>query len=83
MVSVVLDNLAQGKSADEIVQLYPTLQREDVAAAIAYAAELARERDQDDDGVLEALRRDAELDAHPERAISLEELDSFIRSRRK
>ena len=36
-----------------------------------------------DDGVAEALRRDAELDAHPERAISLEELDTFIRSRRK
>jgi hypothetical protein len=29
-----------------------------------------------DDGVAEALRRDAELDAHPERAISLEELGS-------
>lgn len=37
----------------------------------------------EDDGVAEALRRDAELDAHPERAISLEELDTFIRSRRK
>jgi putative addiction module component (TIGR02574 family) len=36
-----------------------------------------------DEGVAEALRRDAELDAHPERAISLEELDTFIRSRRK
>jgi len=35
-----------------------------------------------DNGVAEALRRDAELDA-PERAISLEELDTFIRSRRK
>lgn len=44
MVSVVLDNLAAGQSADEIVKLYPTLQHEDVAAAIAYAAELARER---------------------------------------
>jgi hypothetical protein len=36
-----------------------------------------------DDGVAEALRRDAELDAHPERTISFEELDTFIRSRRK
>lgn len=36
-----------------------------------------------DDGVVEALRRDAELDSHQERAISLEELDTFIRSRRK
>jgi uncharacterized protein (DUF433 family) len=44
MVSVVLDNLADGKTPEEIVGLYPTLQREDVAAAVAYAAELARER---------------------------------------
>jgi uncharacterized protein (DUF433 family) len=44
MVSVVLDNLASGSSVDEIVQLYPTLKRDDVVASIAYAAELARER---------------------------------------
>lgn len=44
MVSVVLDNLASGASIDEIVRLYTTLKHEDVAAAIAYAAELARER---------------------------------------
>lgn len=44
MVSVVLDNLAEGQAPDEIVRLYPPLTREDVAAAIAYAAELARER---------------------------------------
>jgi len=44
MVSVVLDNLAEGLSADDIVRLYPTIHRDDVAAAIAYAAELARER---------------------------------------
>ncbi len=44
MVSVVLDNLAAGLSAQEIVNLYPTLRLEDVAAAVGYAAELARER---------------------------------------
>jgi len=44
MVSVVLDNLAAGLSPQEIVDLYPTLRLEDVAAAVAYAAELARER---------------------------------------
>lgn len=44
MVSVVLDNLAVGADTAEIVRLYPSLQAEDVAAAIAYAAELARER---------------------------------------
>ena len=44
MVSVVLDNLASGQSVEDVVRLYPTLQRDDVTAAIAYAAELARER---------------------------------------
>jgi uncharacterized protein (DUF433 family) len=44
MASVVLDNLAAGQSLEEILQLYPTLRREDVAAVMAYAAELARER---------------------------------------
>jgi uncharacterized protein (DUF433 family) len=44
MASVVLDNLAAGQSADEILGLYPTLHPEDVTAAMAYAAELARER---------------------------------------
>jgi len=44
MVSVVLDNLAAGADAAEILRLYPSLRPEDVTAAIAYAAELARER---------------------------------------
>lgn len=44
MVSVVLDNLAAGQQVDEIVQSYPSLTTEDVRAAMAYAAELARER---------------------------------------
>lgn len=44
MVSVVLDNLASGADATEILHLYPSLHPEDVAASIAYAAELARER---------------------------------------
>lgn len=43
-VSVVLDNLAANETVDHIVQEYPTLEAEHVAAAIAYAAELARER---------------------------------------
>jgi uncharacterized protein (DUF433 family) len=43
-VSVILDNLAAGLSADEIVRSYPSLAAEDVQAAVAYAAELARER---------------------------------------
>jgi uncharacterized protein (DUF433 family) len=44
MVSVVLDNFAAGLTSDEIVRSYPSLTREAVQAAIAYAAELGRER---------------------------------------
>ncbi len=44
MVSVVLDNLAAGLSVVDIIKEYPSLKAEDVQAAIAYGAELARER---------------------------------------
>jgi uncharacterized protein (DUF433 family) len=44
MVSVVLDNLAVGLTPEEIIRSYPSLSREAIQAAIAYAAELARER---------------------------------------
>jgi uncharacterized protein (DUF433 family) len=40
MVSVILDNMAEGLSADEIVKSYPSLRKNDIKAAIAYAAEL-------------------------------------------
>ena len=43
MVSVILDNLAEGATAEEIVNEYPSLKKEDVAIAIKYAASLARE----------------------------------------
>jgi len=44
MVAVVLDNLAAGVDTDEILRSYPSLTAEDVQAAMAYAADLARER---------------------------------------
>jgi uncharacterized protein (DUF433 family) len=43
-ISVILDNLAAGVGVDEILESYPSLSREDVMAALAYAAELAHER---------------------------------------
>jgi uncharacterized protein (DUF433 family) len=43
-VSVVLDNLAAGLSAEAIVASYPPLSPDDVRAAIQYAADLAHER---------------------------------------
>lgn len=44
MVAVVLDNLAAGVAPDEILHSYPSLRADDVQAAMAYAADLARER---------------------------------------
>ena len=44
MVSVILDNLAAGQSAAEILAAYPTVTAEGVRATLAYAADLARER---------------------------------------
>ena len=41
-VAVVLDSLAEGLTPSEIVDHYPPLTEEDVRAAVAYAAELAR-----------------------------------------
>jgi uncharacterized protein (DUF433 family) len=43
LVSVILDNLAAGLSAKEILKSYPSLTQEAIQAAIAYGAELARE----------------------------------------
>jgi uncharacterized protein (DUF433 family) len=43
-VSVVLDNLAAGSTTAAILAEYPTLRPEHVSAALAYAAELTRDR---------------------------------------
>jgi uncharacterized protein (DUF433 family) len=43
-VSVVLDNLAAGLPEAELFDNYPTLPRQAPAAALAYAADLARDR---------------------------------------
>lgn len=44
MVSIILDNLTAGVSREEILKSYPTLQPEDIDAALAYASEVVRER---------------------------------------
>ena len=43
MVSVILDNLAAGVTHQEIMDSYPSIREPDIQAALAYAAELARE----------------------------------------
>ncbi len=42
-IAIILDALAEGLTPEEIVDHYPSLQTEDIRAAVAYAAELARE----------------------------------------
>jgi uncharacterized protein (DUF433 family) len=44
MVSVILDNLAVGQTPEEIVESYPSVNREAIQASLAYAADLVRER---------------------------------------
>jgi uncharacterized protein (DUF433 family) len=43
-VSLLLDFLATGSTIEELLEDYPHLQREDILAAIAYGAEMSRER---------------------------------------
>ena len=43
MASVLVDNVARGVPRDEILRSYPTVTEADIEAALAYAAELARE----------------------------------------
>lgn len=43
MVSVVIDNIAAGVPRDEILRDYPALTQPDIDAALAYAADFARE----------------------------------------
>jgi uncharacterized protein (DUF433 family) len=43
-VSLILDFLANGTTMEELLSEYPQLTLEDIRAAIAYGAEMARER---------------------------------------
>lgn len=43
LVTNILDSLAEGSSREEILRSYPSLHPEHIEAALAYAAELARE----------------------------------------
>ena len=43
-VSLLLDMLADGMTIEAVISEYPQLKREDVLAAMAYGAEMSRER---------------------------------------
>lgn len=42
-IAIILDALAEGLSPEEVIAHYPSLCMDDIHAALAYAAELARE----------------------------------------
>jgi len=42
-IAILLDALAEGLDPEEILDHYPSLELDDIRAAIAYAADLARE----------------------------------------
>jgi uncharacterized protein (DUF433 family) len=42
-IAIILDGLAEGLTPEEIIDHYPGLTVEDIRAALAYAADLARE----------------------------------------
>ncbi len=42
MVSVILDNLADGLTVEEIVESYPSVSTDAIEAAVRYGAELAK-----------------------------------------
>jgi len=44
MVWIIVDYLANGDTVEDVLAAYPSLTREDVQAALAYAAEMTRER---------------------------------------
>ncbi len=43
-VSLILDFLANGATEERVLKEYPTLKPEDIRAAIAYGAEMSRDR---------------------------------------
>jgi uncharacterized protein (DUF433 family) len=43
LVSAILDNIAARLPREEILRAYPAINEADIEAALAYAAELARE----------------------------------------
>ena len=43
-VSLILENLAEGATEEELLRAYPQLKRDDIRAALAYGAETTKER---------------------------------------
>jgi len=57
MVSVILDNLAEDRTPEQIVRDYPPVKVEDMRAAIAYAARLVSQEESDFEGLASLVNR--------------------------
>lgn len=65
----------------EVAKLALVLPEQDRAILAASLNSLSGILSDEDEGIAEALRRDAEIEADPTQAISLEQLDSYIQDR--
>jgi uncharacterized protein (DUF433 family) len=87
-VGTVVGLLAAGRSEAEILESYPYLEREDIAAALAHAAwrsqeiDLAWDADEWDDLKLIEQRRD-DLEANPDDSVSWEEVREEVNAKLK
>ena len=61
-VSDILNKLADGVDPDDILRSYPSISRDDLKAAILYAAELARNVGLDHDDIVADVSRDDVLE---------------------
>jgi hypothetical protein len=75
----MLSHMATITEIERLALTLPEKQRATLAANLLES--LPGVLSDDDDGVAEALRRDADLDANPHEAISLTTLDNQINSR--
>jgi hypothetical protein len=79
MPTITLPPVATITEVEKLALDLPETQRAILAAHLL--GSLPSILDDEDEGLVEALRRDAELDADPSSAISLKELDERIQRR--
>ena len=77
---IILPNMATIAEVEKLALDLPESQRAVLAAHLL--GSLPSVLHDEDEGIAEALRRDAELDANPMLGISLEQLDQQIERRR-
>src|SRR5262245_18874558 len=80
-VALIVGQIADGASRDEVLSDYPDLEPDDIRQALEYAASLAEEPALDDSQRKELQRRVAESDASPDAGIPWEQVKDQLLSR--